>query len=327
MRNVCILMVMFALTSCAANVVRLEHTGEVSTKAKAVTEAVDAYVVDVQARRRAANVALVASDPSCTWGDEIVVDTMWDGKRGLCDVDGLPQARRLSMPLRPISAAAIRPVAQAVAGIATFQAALAAVLDAKPVDAKAEIDGAIGTLSTAATDLNRIAGGKVIDLGPLTGDTGKAVVGLVGALIEIQQTELKVRKVDAIVRRTDTARLYSNLSSAVTRLDRLQGRTSTANLRDALDRVYARDAERMDFVQRRELVRQIAEARDVAEETDALRLKTLTDAIKELADSDVKLRRALNGDFPPEERRRIAKENRAQALALLSKIAAVFPAA
>lgn len=314
------------LSACAANTVRIEQAGTVSTQAKQTTVAVNAYVADVQSRRREANVALVASDPSCGWGDQITVDTQWDARRGLCDVAGLPQPRRATISLRPISAEALRPVVTSVAGVATFQAALAQVLDEKPVDAKAEIDGAIETLSTAASDINRIAGEPLIDLKTLTGETAKGVSALIGALVEMQQTELKVRKVRAIVDRTDTSGLYSNLETAVTDLSRLQAGNSAARLRDALDLVYARDAERLDFAQRRELVRQIALARDEANDDGAARAAVLVDAIGKLKASDLELRRALAGEFTPEKRRQIARANRKQAFALLSKIAAVFPA-
>ena len=66
---------LLALTACAANTVRLERAGTVSTQAKSVIVGVSAYVADVQARRREANVALVASNPSCDWRNAIIVDT------------------------------------------------------------------------------------------------------------------------------------------------------------------------------------------------------------------------------------------------------------
>lgn len=317
---------LLVLTACAADTVRLERAGTVSTQARAVTIGVNAYVADVQARRREANVALVASDASCDWGDAITVDTQWNGRRGLCDVTGLPAARRATISLRPVSAESLRPIAMSVAGVATFQAALAEILDTKPVDARAEINGAIETLSTAASDINRIAGEKLVNLGPLTSDRGTAVAELVGTLVELQQTNLKVRRVAAIVDRVDTARLYDDLRVAVTGLRRLQDGNSADGIRDALDRVYARDAGRLDFTQRRDLVRQIAAARDEAGDAGDARLDALTDAIDQLASSDVQLRRALAGEFTPEVRRSIARENRKQAFGLLTKIAALFPA-
>ena len=64
------------------------------------------------------------------------------------------------------------------AGVATFQAALAELFDAKPVDARTKINGAVEALSAAVSDINRISREKLINIGPLTGEKGKAVFDL-----------------------------------------------------------------------------------------------------------------------------------------------------
>jgi hypothetical protein len=317
---------LLALTACAADQVRLEHAGKVSDQAKAVAKAADLYVADVQARRREANIAFVALDPNCGWGPVVTVDIKWNGRRGLCDLRGVPKERRVPFSLRPVSAEALKAVTGAVAGVVAYQAALADVLDDKPVDAKKTLDDAISTLATASSDINRIAGQNLLDLSPLTGATAKAVTDLIGTLVEMQQTNLKVRRVRAVVLKTDSAALYVDLKSGIGRVSRLQDQNSSDTLFFGLDTAYRREGGRLSFDQRRERLRQIAAAYDDKTGLRDKRKEVLTEVVDELAKADISLRKALNGEFSREDQRRIARMNRAQAFGLLSKIAALFPA-
>jgi len=161
------------LSACAADIVRLEHAGAVSTQATATVNAARAYLFDVQARRREANIALVASDPGCSWGSSVTTDTAWLPPRSFCDVRGIPENRRVKISLRPVSEEALKGIAVTIAGIAAYQGALADVLDEEPVDAKGGLTDAIDKLTTASADINRIAGEKLLDLGPLTSNRGE----------------------------------------------------------------------------------------------------------------------------------------------------------
>ena len=313
------------LSACAADQLRLERAGDLSTQAKATAAAANSYVAEVQTRRRDAAVALVASDPSCTWGPYLTIDRTWDGKRGLCDMAGVPADRQVRINLQPVSQQGLKALTEAIAGLVAYQGALADILDEKPDDANESISGAIQTLSTASSDLNRIAGSKLIDLGPLTGDRASAVVALIGTLVEMQQTDLKVGKVRAIVAKTDAATLIGNLKDGASKLSTLQDANSAVYRLFALDKAYSRERSTLDFTTRLQRVRNLATASDDVTDGGAERLAVLTAVLDKLGATDVKLRDALAGKFSREERRKIAQENRKQLFSILSQIAAIFP--
>lgn len=320
------------LSGCAANTVRIEHAGTVSTQAAEVVKGTKAYVATVQARRRDAVIALVASDPSCKWGSTLYMDTQWTPRPppapavGLCDVSHVPEERRVPIDLRPIQPEALKALTLTVAGVATYQAALAEILADKPTDAKQDIDTALSTLTTATADLNRIAGSKLIDLGQLLTDRSKTMKGLIGTLIELQQTQLKVDKVNKVVGATNTTALIDDLNTALANLSRLQAANSETYALLGVKMAYANEAPHSTFAERTELIRQIATADDAFEDAKLGRVADLTTATTALGEQDQQLRRALAGDFTPEERRRIALDNIKQAFSLLSQIAALFPA-
>ncbi|MBV2149813.1 hypothetical protein KRZ98_16325 [Sphingobium sp. AS12] len=326
MRIVATALVGLLLSSCAADVLRLEYAGQVSTQAGALVQSAKGYVADVKARRREANIALVASDPSCSWGDVLVIDRRWRPPAGLCDLAGVPPERQERIDLRPLSQDALKTITVAIAGVAAYQAALADVLEDKPPDAKEAINSAIGSLSTASSDINRIAGEKLFDLGVLTSDRAKAVVDLIGTLVALQQTSLKVNAVRAVVAEKDSKPLLSALDDGVTKLAALQDANSASRLLFALDLAYGRERANADFVGRREWIRQIAAAADDSPGAREARIAALRSALTQLAAIDMKLRQALAGEFSKADRQRIARENRAQILGILSQVAAIFPA-
>lgn len=318
------------LAGCAANQVRLEIAGDVSTKAKATTAAASAYVADVQARRREAAVALVASDPTCTWGSSIVMDLKWDPaktKRGLCDMRGVPPSRQVTVNLQPVSDQGLKAITAAIAGIAAYQGALADILDEKPIDAKAEISSAIDTLTTASSDINRIAGSKVIDLGVLSSDPAKAVVDLIGTLVQLKQTDLKVRRVRGVIESHNATKLLDMLSTAVIKLNRLQDANSATYKLFALDAAYSRERTMLRFDERVQRVHDLAIAADEVTDGKVARIAGLQKAIKDLRTSNDELEQAvLHNEISAERRKQVARENRKQIFSILSQVAAFFPA-
>lgn len=313
------------LSACAADQLRLERAGDLSTQAKKTVAAANNYVAGVQTRRRDAAIALVASDPTCTWGPYITIDRGWDGKRGLCDMAGVPADRQVRINLQPVSSQGLKALTEAIAGLVAYQGALADILDEKPDDARESISSAIQTLSTASSDINRIAGSKLIDLGPLTGDRATAVVTLIGTLVEMQQTDLKVGKIRAIVAKTDARILIGNLRDGASKLSTLQDANSAVYRLFALDKAYSRERSTLDFTARLQRVRDLATASDDVTDSGAERLAALTAALDTLGATDAKLRDALAGKFSREERSRIARENRKQLFSILSQVAAIFP--
>jgi hypothetical protein len=320
-----VLLGVLLLSACAADQVRLERAGDVSTQAKTTVDAANAYVAGVQTRRRDAAIALVASDPTCTWGPYLTIDANWDGKRGLCDMGGVPANRRVRINLQPVSQQGLKALTETIAGLAAYQGALTDVLDNKPADARAAVSGAIQTLSTASTDINRIAGADLIDLGPLTDGRATAVAALIGTLVELQQTNLQVGKVRAIVAKTDSATLIGHLKDGASKLNTLQDANSATYRLFALDKAYSRERTGLDFTARLQRVRDLATATDDVTDGGAQRLAVLTAAIDKLGETDAKLRDALAGKFSAAERKTIAQENRKELFSILSQVAAIFP--
>jgi len=317
--------ILLALAGCAADTIRLEHANSVSTQAKATVGAAKLYVSEVQVRRREAGIALVASDPSCLWGPSITIDRKWDGKRGLCDLSRVPQARQVSLNLQPVSPEALKALTTSISGIAAYQGALADILEEKPEEAKDNIATAIETLGTAAGDINRIAGSKVVDLGSLTNGRADAVVKLIGTLVAMQQTALKVREVRGVVAANDSAALITELRTSADKINTLQDGNSAVNLLMGLTTAYGRDRHTLAFNDRVARVRDIALATDNVTSGNRARIAALKSALDELAKTDTALRNALAGKFTAEERRRIARENRQAVFAILSQVAAIFP--
>ena len=313
------------LTGCAANQLRLERASSFSTQAKTTVAAARAFVSDVQARRREAAVALVASDPSCLWGPSIVVDRDWNGRRGLCDLRDVPKSSQQPLLLQPASPEALKAITTAIGGLAAYQEALADILDEKPEDAKDAITTAIDTLTTAAGDINRIAGDKLLDLGPLSSDRAKAVVNLIGTLVAMQQTDLKVRTVRALVERTDSAALASALDASAAQLSTLQDGNSATYRLLGLTVAYGDERARLRYSERVAQVREIAGATDDLVSGNRQRLQALRAVLTELGKTDTNLRNALAGRFTQAERRQIALDNRKQLFAILSQVAALFP--
>ena len=313
------------LGGCAANQLRLERASSFSTQARTTVAAARAFTTGVQTRRREAAVALVASDASCLWGPVIIVDRDWDGRSGLCDLRSVPQDRRQSLVLLPASPEALKAVTTAIGGIAAYQEALTDILDAKPDDAKEAISTAIDTLTTATSDLNRIAGEKLIDISFLSSDTAKAGVKLIGTLIDLQQTDLKVGRVRGLVDRTDGAALIASLDGSLGRLSTLQDGNSATYRLLGLTVAYSDARKGMEYSERVKRVGEIAAATEDVVSGNGARLKVLRGVLADLADTDQKLRTALAGRFTPEERRQIARENRKQILAILSQVAGLFP--
>lgn len=314
-----------ALSACAADLVRIEQANSLSTQAKTIVAAARAYVTDVQTRRRDAAVALIASDPSCLWSSALVVDSQWDGSQGLCDLTGVPKSRQITLYLQPASDQGLKAVTTAVAGIAAYQGALAAVLDDKPADAKETITTAIDTLTTATGDINRIAGDKIFDLGPLSSDRAKAVVALIGTLDTMLQTNLKVKAVGKIVDKTDSTALFDALDAAAHRLNQLQDGNAVTMRLAALNRAYSHDRTTLSFSDRVTRLRDLAAADDERISGLRGRYETFHDLIEQLRKSDKELRDGLAGNFSPEKRREIASANRKQIFSILSQIAAIFP--
>lgn len=317
--------VILALSACAADTLRIERANSLSTQAATTVAAARAYVADVQARRREGAVALVASDPSCLWGPSIVVDAEWKGRRGLCDLRGVPANRRATLNLQSVSPDALRTLTTAIAGIAAYQGALAEVLEERPDEAKETIATAIDTLSTAAGDLNRIVGEKTLDLGPLTGARAGAVVALVGTLDAMRQTNLKVASVRRVVAGADAEALIGALDEGAARLGSVQDGNSALYRLTGLTAAYDRERPRLPFAERVARVRDIAAASDDVTSGYRKRLAALRSVLGDLRVSDGKLRDALADRFTPAERRRIARENRKQLFSILSQVAAIFP--
>lgn len=316
---------LLALSACAADTLRLERAGVVSTQAKATVAAARAYVADVRTRRREGAVALVASDPSCLWGPSIVVDRNWKGDTPLCDVSRVPADRLQTIDLTMGSPDAIRAITTAIAGIVAYQGALADVLEDKPDEARETVATAIETLSTAAGDLNRIVGSKAIDLGPLTGTRSDAVVKLVGTLVALQQTNLKVGAVRRVVATKDAVALIDTLAAGTERLGSLQDGNSALMRLTGLTTAYATDAPELPFPERVARVRDIAAANDDVSSGTAARVAVLKVVLDDLRKADISLRNAIAGRFSAEDRRSISRENRKRLFSILSQVAAIFP--
>jgi hypothetical protein len=138
------------LGGCASNAIRVQRAGEMAAAGKAASAETGKFLGKVRASQREANVALVASDPSCQWGPSIIImGTNGAGPlpRTLCSSPPANISRgdfeyKLSSDYRS---------AQRAAGLANalaaYSAAVGAIVAGDEIDARDSLAEAFGIVS------------------------------------------------------------------------------------------------------------------------------------------------------------------------------------
>ena len=335
MRQLIGLLVPLTLSACTADLERKSATRAFDAQAEVVAARGATYISEVQTRRRNANVALVASDPSCRWGPTVWVRDNWSAPKiggapsSLCGemgAVGFHEVRLTSVDATPL--------APQLSALVLYQKALADVVSKSPADAQSSLTEAIRTLTAVSGDFSRDRTYKRLYLarGRQTSLMRPPICSMF--LIQMRSTHLQVAEVKEIAGRFDAPAYFANLRWSVARLGNLYDENSVARITAALDRVVALEALRKTGEQdepavfynaRRDLIEGVAIAQDMRQSPSA-RVKPLTDAIDALEKLDSSLRENLAGHFSATQRKEISRKNRAQVVDILGKVAAIFPA-
>lgn len=318
----------FALSSCAQNTVRLESASSVSQMAATVAKDARSYFGGLGERRREANVALVASHPSCRWGNNLLLLIPNDFSRhrvrcanGSYDI---PRGfRGVPMSLRGIPEETLSLAVTQLAVVTAYERALLSALEAKPSQLFDDLAFAAAAAGSIPGDLAKFGLPKNI----IGTEQAKAAQDLVALIDQLREEAEKVEAVREVVKREGgkVPIALDALSHQLVRLGRLYDAQSGVIEEAALTSAYEAEASRLSFDERRRFVAAIATARGAREEANA-RIKPLQTAISELKAADVHLRDALAGEFNPKDERRIRELNRKRLLSVVSLIAGLLPA-
>ena len=324
-------LLLLLVSGCGADSVRLQSARAVDTQSQQVAANGAAYLASLQDRRRSADVAFVATDLSCHWGAALYVKVPRytpgeSDARPLCRPNAAVDYYRLDLNATPVG-----PLPAQLAALAVYEKALADVVGGKPEEAKLALASALSTLVTANGDLSRIAGTTLIPTPQA--DQLKASADLLTLLHQMLLTHAASSEVAKLVAGFDSKRFLDAMDAAIDRLARLYDKNSSRRIRAALTGLEAdhaagrwRDTDPiLLYAARRDLIEALAVTED-PRLSPAKRAAGLKEAVAGLRKADAALREALSTAPSPAVRKQIAEANAAQALDLLAKIAALFPA-
>lgn len=332
----------FVVTACGYNTVRLDRAGAVS---QAGTNAIDSsklFVKRVRDIRDEANIALVASDESCAWGETVVLAgearRPKDSKARFpfCLKRGEPAVESLGdveLSLAPISEAALKPTLNAIDALAAYIDAVNEILEKEKPDASGALADAYEKALTAQSDIAAIIGSTINVIPTLTSDQTSAVTGLLKLIEELAVEQRKV---------TDLRRMVSKQNSeaqaiikALRRSIKTWGESSFAGDLQLNDSAYAGIARQLaadppvykGFDARRDvLVRIVNSKRNVQAGTALTAAVDKTLEKFSSAQNDLFISFTASPQWTKEERQKATRLNRQRVLSALHALAAVATA-
>ena len=308
-----------ALPGCATQHLAVETGSALADQAGAAAAAASAYVDTVAARRIAANVVLVASDPACRWGSAIFVyqptaaEIASDAKVPFCSAAA---AGAMRYDLRGISQDRLKPTMLLVAALADYAATLDAIVAQKAPDIAARLAG-INAYADEAADLLKLNGGRdpltndaIADIGPLLNGIAKGLAEAAEARALFAESAAEDQHVtDAIARLKAAIRAWKRSAHS-------DNQTTVL----AMTRVFNRFGADWDFDRRQAFALRLAEADAAIARTDA-DADALMAALDRLAVAEADLRHIAEGRLSASQRAERARIARSQALWALGAIA------
>ncbi|MEH3104106.1 MAG: hypothetical protein PGN12_09400 [Sphingomonas phyllosphaerae] len=300
-----------ALAGCAGNAIVLDRGQDVSVAGAAAARDVRAYLDRVQQQNLATNVALVASDPGCEWGDKIriaVRDRFVTGEmvRSMCLARGAPVPPGYSafdLPIAPISKRTLEPTLALVVAMSEYLEILDTILQVKTPDVAKDVAELKGHIADARTTAQAV-GVQLPELKSLSDAQVKAATDLLQLATDLSVEQAKARRLRRL-EADNAGRLDTVVASLKAQIMEWQTVWAKPDLQHAAQ-AYA-IAERapwrpQDFESRRVLIVGLVEARRAADSADALGA-ALTGSLDRVLDAQRDLRRVLAGKFNEKEKR------------------------
>jgi hypothetical protein len=197
------------LSGCGYNQIRLDRAGVVSEAGTHAVDTTRSFIRQVRQARDDANIALVASDESCAWGESIILygsgraQPKPPARAPFC----LPRGQALDenlgdveIKLAPVSTSAIRPSIEAIDAIAAYIEAVNEILERDEPDVSGRLSDAYEKALTAQANIAAITGDDLKIIPQLKEEQLSAITGLIDLIVELQTEERKVSELRALVR-------------------------------------------------------------------------------------------------------------------------------
>ena len=315
-RSVPLLLSSALLAACAGNAIRLEAAGAVQRDTRAAVAASAHYFDEIEARRRAAAAALVASDPSCLPLTPLRIQVLRDPRAApapLClgDAAPAPGHSAFAIDIADSPRAILAPRIALLAAVADYADALAAILDAPKRDVAAELTAFADQADRLARFTNFVAGTDIPGITEAAAsEQGQSLIALIAFADQLAREARDVKAVRALVaeRGATVDRALAALAVQVDVWGKGAARTADDLYGNALFRSYLRGRADLSAAQREELAARIFAARATARDGPA-RAAEVSAAITLAATAQAGLRDALARRFTPEQRRAAARLN------------------
>lgn len=335
------LVVILTVTGCGLNAARLERANTLAQAGDVAIGQAKTFINQVKTARDDSNIALVASDESCAWGDSVVLrgDKRPNKRRGpvpLCLARGMAADERLgdvTISLAPVSETALRPTLSTIAALAAYLDTVNAILDTPPPHLADDIADAYAKALGAQKDLSAITASDLKVIPALKADQAKAITGLIKLIETLAAEQRKVDRLRATVRaqNSDVLAIIASLRANIV----AWGQSSLAGDLQMTDAAYLSLGRKLaaeppvyqGFAVRQALLKQIVAARRTAIAAPTFTAAT-TAALDDMTVAQTQLFDGLgaNPHWSAEERRRAARLNRERLLAALHSIANVVTA-
>ncbi|VXD01182.1 hypothetical protein [Sphingomonas sp. 8AM] len=315
-RSVPLLLLPALLAGCAGNAIRLESAGAVQRDTRVAVAASARYFDDIEARRRAAAAALVASDPGCLPLTPLRIQIPLDPRATpapLCPGDAAPAPGHaaFAIDIADSPRAILAPRIALLAAVADYADALAAILDAPKTDVVAELTAFADQVDRVARFGNFVAGTDIPGINAAAAsEQGQSLIALIAFADQLAREARDVKAVRALVaeRGATVDRALAALTVQVDVWGKGAARTADDLYGNALFRSYLRGRADLGAAQREELAARIFAARAAARDGPA-RAAEVSAALALAATAQAGLRDALAGRFTPAQRRAAARVN------------------
>ncbi len=330
-----------AVAGCGYNAIKLDRAGVVSQAGTNAIGSSKLFLKRVRDARDEANIALVASDESCAWGETIIL--AGDGRRKNPKINVpfcLPKGTKadgnledVELSLAPISDSAIKPTLNAIDALAAYIDAVNEILEQEKPDVSGKLADAYEKALIAQSDISAIVGSSLKIIPKLTSDQTSAVTGLLKLIEDLRDEQRKVSDLRRLVNKqnVEVEKTVKLLRSSI----KTWGESSLAGDLQLNDSAYASISRTLaatppvykGFDVRRDVLIRIVQSK-----RNAKAGLVLTATVDKTLDELSKAQNALfssftsNPQWTKEERQKAAKLNRQRVLAALHSLAAVVTA-
>ena len=309
------------LDGCGMQQVQVNSASAVATAATQVSTDAAQALDAADARRESAWSTLIASDPSCSPLDKLVIlvpDRPGLPVASLC-ADGnsapIPTGyTRQTIYGGPMPSGTVKPTLDLISVVAVYGAAMGKIASEPKADISDDVAHALALRGKAEALASTAGIANLPDLAKLTADQKTSAIALLNFMLQLEQVQRQAKGV---------SKLYHDNSAAIDmQLTTLEDQVDMWNTLVAqqwarvevqrLEAAYEREKDKMSFEQRRAFVVQIRSAQAAPGQiaTAAAKMKQ---AIKLLRENQADLGHALD-DPTPEQRRQAARVVRQRAL-------------